>query len=66
MVRHCLGIVVAMSLLVGCAGPPKVSPCAWAKPHRFSDATVDAMTDAEVAQELTYNKTGFALCGWKP
>jgi hypothetical protein len=39
--------------------------CTLAKPHRFNDATVNVMTDAEVKQELAYNKTGQELCGWK-
>lgn len=57
--------VAACSLLVGCASP-RVLDCTFAKPHRFSDATVDHMTDAEVQQELTHNKQGAKLCGWKP
>ena len=58
-------LVVAV-LLAGCASAPRGTFCSIAKPHRFSDATVNAMTDQEVAQELTHNKQGTALCGWKP
>ncbi len=38
--------------------------CAIATPHRFADSTVNTMSDAEVKQELAYNKTGEKLCGW--
>ncbi len=59
-------IILGMCLIVfGCASP-RGTYCSIAKPHRFSDATVNAMTDAEVQQELTHNRTGAKLCGWKP
>ena len=66
MVARFAALAVLAWALSGCASAPRGSVCSWAKPHRFSDATVNAMTDAEVSQELTHNKTGAALCGWKP
>lgn len=56
---------VTLLLITGCMST-KGTFCQIAKPHRFSDATVNAMTDAEVQQELTFNKQGAKLCGWKP
>lgn len=55
--------IFVMLTLVGCANG---SFCAIAKPHRFSDATVNIMSDEEVKQELAYNKTGQNLCHWAP
>lgn len=40
--------------------------CDVARPHRFLDSTVDAMTDREVNQELSHAEFGQKLCGWKP
>lgn len=40
--------------------------CDIAKPLRLSPATVDAMTDAEVAAMLAHNKKLERLCGVKP
>lgn len=68
MVRYKTSVVAAVLMtfcITGCASPSGTF-CSIAKPHRFSDTTVNAMTDAEVAQELTHNKQGAALCGWKP
>ena len=39
--------------------------CLIAKPHRFTDKTIDAMTDAEVEQELIHNEQYAKLCGDK-
>jgi ABC-type uncharacterized transport system substrate-binding protein len=55
-------IVFVLLLLAGCA---HTGFCSIAKPHRFSDATVNIMSEEEVKQELAYNKTGKELCGWK-
>jgi ABC-type uncharacterized transport system substrate-binding protein len=38
------------------------SYCAIAKPHVFSDAAVDAMSDEEVKQELTHNEQYAKVC----
>lgn len=60
-----MGVTLILVTLVGCTTTPGGTFCVG-KPHRFSDATVNVMTDAEVAQELAHNKQGAALCGWKP
>jgi hypothetical protein len=57
--------LLLMSAASACANGSG-SFCSAARPHRFSDATVTAMTDEEVAQELAHNETGVKLCGWKP
>lgn len=40
--------------------------CDISKPIRLTDATIDAMTDAEVEKALAHNRKGARLCGWKP
>lgn len=40
--------------------------CQISKPIRLSDASVDALSDQEVAAILAHNRKGAALCGWKP
>jgi hypothetical protein len=61
MVRQKL-VPVLFAFLTTCSSG---SFCTIAKPHRFSDATVNIMSDVEVKQELSYDKTGQELCGWK-
>ncbi len=51
--------------LAGCATEGG-SFCAVAKPNRFSEAAISAMTDNEVADALAHNRKGEKLCGWKP
>ena len=36
--------------------------CLIAKPHQFTDGTIDAMTDEEVKQELVHNKQYEEIC----
>lgn len=60
--------VLALALIlaiVGCQST-KGSFCAIAKPQRPSQATIEAMTDAEVAQALAALEKGQKLCGWRP
>lgn len=40
--------------------------CDIAKPTRPSEATIAAMSNAEVDAALAHNRKGQALCGWKP
>lgn len=39
--------------------------CDIARPSRLSAAAIAAMSDAEVAEALSHNRTGARLCGWK-
>jgi Zn-dependent protease with chaperone function len=57
--------VLLALLLAGCT-TARGTFCDIAKPIRLSDATIDAMTDQEVAAALAHNRKGAALCGWKP
>lgn len=63
--RHCLGIVVAMSLLAACQTTGGTF-CDIAKPQRLSEATIAVMTDVEVQHVLAHNRKGQKLCGWTP
>lgn len=56
--------LLLLSAVAGCSNGSG-SFCAAAKPHRFSEVTLSAMTDEEIAQELAHNETGAKLCGWK-
>lgn len=58
--------ILTLLLLAGCASGPRGSFCQVSEAHRFSDAAINAMSDAEVARELKHNRTGAALCGWRP
>lgn len=40
--------------------------CDIAKPIRPSEATIAAMSDAEVDDALANNRKGAKLCGWTP
>lgn len=59
-----LALFVLCLALVGCSTVAG-DFCDGARVHRFSDATVDAMTEAEAEQELAHNLLGQKLCGWK-
>jgi len=58
-------VILSVICLSGCA-TTKGSFCAIAKPLRPSEATIAAMSDAEVADMLAHNEKGAKLCGWKP
>lgn len=57
--------LVALLLLAGCQTIPKGSFCGIAKPIRPSQKTIDAMSDREVKELLSYLETGRKLCKWK-
>jgi hypothetical protein len=59
-------LILITLLLAGCVSAPRGSFCDVEHPWRLSPATVDAMTDTEVAAALAHNRKGAALCGWKP
>ena len=64
-----MGKIIALSLILaiaGCQTVPRAQYCQIAKPQRPSQATIDAMTDAEVAQALSALEKGEELCGWRP
>lgn len=65
MVRMAFFAVLANIALAACQTTGG-SFCDIAKPIRLTDATIDAMTDAEVEKALAHNRKGQALCHWKP
>lgn len=59
-----ISMLCAALLLAGCT-TTKGSYCLYG-PQRPSQATIDAMTDAEVDEALKRLELGAKLCGWKP
>lgn len=59
-------VVLAALLVLGGCQTSGGTFCDIARPIRLSEATVDAMTDAEVAAALAHNEKGRKLCGWRP
>ena len=60
-----IGLLVTMTLVSGCvSGGNGRTSCAGFKPILFSGASIDALTDAEVAEVLAHNEFGAARCGW--
>lgn len=57
--------IVSLLLLAACQ-TPSGDFCDVAKPNRFSNAVIDAMTGDEISKALAHNKKGQAMCGWKP
>lgn len=56
--------ILAICLLAACT-TTSGSYCAIADAQRPSQATIDAMTDAEVEDALIALEKGKRLCGWK-
>lgn len=59
-------LIAAFCIMAGCQTVPKGSFCSIASPIRPSRATIDAMSDREVAEFLSFLEKGKRLCGWKP
>ena len=60
-------LILSLALLAaGCSTTARGSFCQVAEPFRPSQATIAAMTDAEVAAALAHNRKGQKLCGWRP
>lgn len=59
-------IFAALFALAGCQTVPKGNFCQIAHPIRLSQKAIDALSDAEVAKLLAFNRKGTALCHWKP
>ncbi len=58
-------VLILAIALAGCT-TTKGSFCQISDPIRPSQATIEALTDAEVAAILAHNEKGRALCSWKP
>lgn len=56
------GLLLLTSAVSGCASRAVSDICLIMEPHRFSEATINAMTDEEVEQELKYNEIYKAIC----
>lgn len=54
-------LCLTLSAAISCASTNDY--CLIAEKHQFSDATIDAMTDEEVKQELTHNEQYKEICG---
>ena len=62
-------LIAFLLLLVvtGCAsGRVTDDFCLTVQPLRFTQKTIDAMTDDEVADVLKHNEFGAKRCGWMP
>lgn len=53
-------------LLTGCAGIGAGTDAACAAFHPVYVSRADALTDGTAEQLLAHNRTGAALCGWRP
>lgn len=51
-----------MITVSGCASRAVSDYCLIAEKHRFTDSTIDVMTDEEVEQELRHNEIYDKLC----
>lgn len=58
--------VLIAGTLGACAATSGGTFCDNARPQRFTDATVAAMSDAELNDALAHNLKGQRLCGWTP
>ncbi len=58
-------IMLLVFILSNCGTVPKGDFCKIERKFSYSDAAVDAMSDAEVEQNLAHNLKGKKLCGWK-
>lgn len=58
-------LTLATLLALTACTTPSGSWCDIARPQRPSQAEIDAMSDARVAEVLAWNRKGAALCGWK-
>lgn len=65
MVRMAFFALFANIALAGCQTTGGTF-CDIARPIRLTDAQVDALTDAQAAEFLAFNRKGQKLCGWKP
>jgi hypothetical protein len=63
-VIRALALAAALTL-AGCAATPG-DFCDLAQPIRLSDATIDTLTDADVAVLVGHNRRGQTFCGWHP
>ena len=59
-------LIAALGIMVGCASVQSGTFCTIAKPQRPSQAEIDAMTDARVAEVLAHNRKLQQLCGVRP
>ena len=59
-------LLAALGIMVGCASVPSGTFCTIAKPQRPSQAEIEAMTDARVAEVLAHNRKLQQLCGVRP
>ncbi|PSH68501.1 hypothetical protein CU102_12035 [Phyllobacterium brassicacearum] len=60
-----IALIASLMILTACQTIGG-SFCSISKPFRPSQATIDAMSDQEVADMLAFNLKGKKLCGWKP
>lgn len=58
--------LIALCLTAGCSVTAKGSFCEISRPIRLTPETVNTLTDAQVAEILSHNQKGAALCRWRP
>jgi hypothetical protein len=59
-------LILAAALALASCSTTKGSFCQISKPLRLSGATIDAMTDAEVAAALSHNQKLQRICKVQP
>lgn len=64
IIRYSLA-ALSVTILVSCTTTPSGSWCDIARPQRPSQAEIDAMSDARVAEVLAWNRKGAKLCNWR-
>lgn len=56
---------VILALILSACTTSRGDFCKLSEPHSFSKEAIAAMSDEEVANELTHNLMGKEFCGWK-
>jgi predicted small secreted protein len=59
-------VIMTMAVWLSSCSTARGNFCDIEHPWRLAPATIDVMTDAEVAAALAHNRKGEKLCGWHP
>lgn len=59
-------LTLAALLALASCQTAKGTFCDISRPIRLSDETINTLTDAQVAEILSHNQKGAALCRWRP
>jgi len=61
-----MGKALILALLLAGCTTARGSFCDISRPIRLMPEQVDQLTDAQVAEILSHNQKGAALCRWRP